>query len=60
MHHAADATLLYTVAVSLMLGLGFSVQGLVAEIKAEPSGNTRSSVQTKRLAMWIKVTKDQI
>lgn len=60
MRHAAAATPLYTVCVSLTLGSGFSVQGLAADIKAEPGRDTRSSVQTKRLAMWIKVSKDQI
>lgn len=46
--------------VSLMLGSGFSVQRQAAEIKAEPCGDTCTSVQTKSLATCRKVIEDQI
>lgn len=60
MRHAAAASPLYTVFVSLMLGSGSSVQRQAAAIKAEPDRDTRRPVQTKRLATCIKVIKDQI
>lgn len=60
MRHAAAVPPLYWILLSLMLASGFSVQRQAAEIKAEPCGDTCTSVQTKRLATCRKVIEDQI